>query len=410
MEKGKPFLYDYQMEAVEKLRNGNILCGSVGSGKSRTGLFYYFKENGGWIDENGYIPMKNPQDLYIITTAKKRDSCEWLRELANFRMTDDPEIAYYDHKVVVDSWNNIGKYTDVKGAFFLLDEQRIVGNGAWVKSFLKIARWNNWILLTATPGDTYSDYLPVFLANGFFKNRTEFNHEHVVYSRFTKYPKIDRYINTRRLDRLRDIVLVKMNYQHDINTHHEDIYCSYNIPMYKDVGRLRWDPFENKPIEQAAGLCLAWRRIVNSDESRQMRLLEILETHPKAIIFYNFNYELDILRSLIYPEGTEIAEWNGQKHQPVPNGPKWVYLVQYNAGAEGWECTKTDTIIFYSQNYSYKTMTQAAGRIDRMNTPFTDLYYYHLKSRSGIDLAISRALSQKKDFNETRYVNRKEKK
>ena len=237
------------MEAVEKLKNGNILCGSVGSGKSRTGLFYYFKENGGWIDENGYIPMKNPQDLYIITTAKKRDSCEWLRELANFHITDDPEIAYYDHKVVVDSWNNIGKYTDVKGAFFLLDEQRIVGNGAWVKSFLKIARWNNWILLTATPGDTYSDYLPVFLANGFFKNRTEFNHEHVVYSRFTKYPKIDRYINTRRLDRLRDLVLVKMNYQHDINTHHEDVYCSYNIPMYKDVGRLRWDPFENKPIE-----------------------------------------------------------------------------------------------------------------------------------------------------------------
>lgn len=404
MEKGKPFLYDYQMEAVEKLRNGNILCGSVGSGKSRTGLFYYFKENGGWIDENGYIPMKNPQDLYIITTAKKRDSCEWLRELANFRMTDNPEIAYYDHKVVVDSWNNIGKYTDVKGAFFLLDEQRIVGNGAWVKSFLKIARGNDWILLSATPGDTWSDYIPVFIANGFYKNKSEFLREHVVYSRFSKYPKIDRYLNTGRLVRLRDRILVDMDFTRHTIPHHEDVYCRYDISKYKDAIKTRWDPYKNEPIQQASGLCYILRRVVNEDESRQQALLEIFEQHPKMIVFYNFDYELDILKGIYYGNNCEIAEWNGHAHNPIPQSERWVYLVQYTAGCEGWNCVKTDTIVFYSQNYSYKVMEQASGRIDRLNTPFRDLYYYHLKSRSGIDLAISKALKEKKQFNERKFV------
>ena len=405
--KRKPFLRDYQMEAVQKLQNGNILCGSVGSGKSRTGIFYYFKENGGWIDEKGYVPMKNPQDLYIITTAKKRNSLEWNGELANFIMTthqEDDEL--YSNKVVVDSWNNIRKYKDVEGAFFLLDEQRLVGNGAWVKSFLQIAKSNKWILLTATPGDTYMDYVPVFLANGFFKNRTEFLREHVVYSRFTKYPKVDRYINTQRLDRLRRKILVQMNYKHQINTHHEDIYCDFDIRLYKDVGRNRWNPYEDKPIKNASELCYVWRKIVNSDQSRQVKLLELLEEHDRVIVFYNYNYELDILRNMHYGDDVEVAEYNGQKHQPLPSGNKWVYLCQYNAAAEGWECTTTNVVIFFSQNYSYKMMTQAAGRVDRMNTPYINLFYYHLKSRSSIDLAISRALKNKKNFNEMRFVGK----
>ncbi len=402
--KGHPFLYNYQMEAVQKLQNGNILVGSVGSGKSRSGLFYYFKENGGWIDENGYVPMKNPQDLYIITTAKKRDSQEWSGEIARYLMSTNPEDNYYNNKIVIDSWNNIQKYKDVVGGFFLLDEQRIVGSGAWVKSFLKIAKSNNWILLTATPADTYSDLLPVFLANGFFKNKSEFNREHVVYARYTKYPKIERYINTTRLDRLKSRVIVQMNYKHQIKVHSEDVYCSYDIQMYKDVMRKRWDPYRNAPIEQASGLCLVLRKVVNSDESRQVKLLELLEDIPRAIIFYNFDYEREILLNLGYAEGVKVAEWTGHAHQPVPDSEKWVYICQYNSAAEGWECTKTNVVIFYSQSYSYKTMTQAAGRVDRLNTPYDELRYYYFKSRSGIDLAISRSLSEKKNFNEGKWV------
>lgn len=397
-------LYGYQLDAVKRMKNGCILCGGVGSGKSRTSLAYYYKEQGGRLGTDRYVDMQNPRDLYIITTARKRDTKEWEGELVPFLLTTNPDVAYYKNRVVVDSWNNIGKYKDVYGAFFIFDEQRVVGSGAWVKAFLNIARKNKWILLSATPGDTWSDYIPVFVANGFYKNKTEFMREHIVYSRFTKYPKIDHFINTGKLIRHRNDILVTMDFNRPTVSHHEDVFCSYDISKYKETSKTRWDPFKNEPIVNAAGLCYVWRKIVNTDESRQVALLELFEKHPKMIVFYNFNYELDILREVFGNLECKVGEWNGQLHQPVPTGKSWVYLVQYTAGAEGWNCITTDTIVFYSQNYSYKVMQQAAGRIDRLNTKFIDLYYYHLKSRSGIDLAISRALSQKRNFNEGKYA------
>lgn len=403
----KPFLYDYQSEAVNNMRNGCILNGGVGSGKSRTALFYYFKEQGGFIDEYGYKPMKNkPKNLYIITTARKRDTLEWEGELVYFLLSTDPKKNGKNHnvKIVIDSWNNIKKYSEVKDAFFIFDEQRVVGYGAWTKAFLKISKSNNWILLSATPGDTWTDYIPVFIANGFYRNKTEFCREHIVYSRFSKYPKIDRYINTGRLIRLRNKILIDMDFKRKTIAHHEDVYVRYDTTKYKDVIRTRWDIYKNEPIQQASGLCYVLRRIVNESEYRIVALLELLEKTPRAIIFYNFDYELDMLMNLGLSEEIEIAQWNGHKHQPVPDTDKWIYLVQYTAGCEGWNCIKTDTIIFFSQNYSYKVMAQASGRIDRLNTPYTDLYYYHLKSRSGIDLAISKALNEKKTFNETRWA------
>lgn len=403
--KAKPFLYDFQMEAVKRAFVGSVFNGQVGSGKSRTGLFFYFQSQSGWIDENGYTPMKNPKDLYIITTAMKRDKHEWEGELIPFKMYPKPELNHYDNQIIIDSWNNIKKYTDVKDAWFIFDEQRVVGSGAWVKSFLKIAKNNDWVMLSATPGDQWLDYVPLFIANGFYKNRTEFIREHVKYDPYCKnFPKIAGYYNTGRLIRLRDKILIDMDFKRPTVQHHEDVYCSYNIPKYKDTIRNRWDPYKEEPIQQASSLCYVLRRIVNSDESRQVKLLELLEDHPKAIIFYNFDYEREILLNLGYDPGTEIAEWSGHAHQPIPTSDKWVYLTQYTAGCEGWNTVTTDTIIFYSQNYSYKVMTQAAGRIDRMNTKFVDLHYYHLCSRSGIDLAISKAVKEKKIFNETRWA------
>ena len=401
----KPFLFPYQMEAVKKMRNGCILNGGVGSGKSRTGLYYYFKEQGGSIDPD-YIPMHEPKDLYIITTAMKRDTYEWLKELENYKMSVDPSRSQYKNKVVVDSWQVITKYENVENAFFIFDEDRVTGFGVWVKAFLKIAKKNDWIILSATPGDTWEQYIPVFIANGFYKNKTEFAREHIIYSRFTKYPKIDRYVNTGRLIRLRNRILIDMDFDRKTEAHHEDIFCKYDAFKYKEVTKTRWDPYKNEPIQQASGLCYILRRIVNEDESRQKALLDLYKDHPRMIIFYNFDYELEILKNLDYGEDVEIGEWNGHKHQPVPFNRKWVYLVQYTAGCEGWNCIETDTMVFYSQNYSYKVMAQASGRIDRLNTSYKDLYYYHLKSRSGIDLAIARALNEKKTFNETRWVGR----
>ena len=396
-------LYDYQIKAIKQMKNGCILCGGVGSGKSRTSLAYYFTEQGGKLDP--YSPMRKPKDLYIITTARKRDTLEWEGELSTFLLsTDIKKNKTAGNIIKVDSWNNIKKYSDISGAFFIFDEQRVVGSGEWVKAFLKIARGNNWILLSATPGDTWTDYLPVFLANGFYKNKSEFVREHIIYSRFSKYPKIDRYIGLNRLQRLRESILVDMDFKRKTNSHHEDVFVKYNISKYKEAIRSRWDPYKKEPIQQASGLCYVLRRIVNEDPSRQVALLELFEKHPRVIIFYNFDYELDILKSIYFGDGVEVAEWNGHKHQPVPETKSWVYLVQYTAGAEGWNCIKTDTIIFFSQNYSYKIMEQSSGRIDRLNTPYENLYYYHLKTRSGIDLAISRALRDKKKFNERKFT------
>jgi hypothetical protein len=397
-------LRDYQIEALTEMKNGCILNGGVGSGKSLTSLAYYYLQNGGdcsFLEGGEYVYMENrPMDLYIITTARKRDTLEWEGEMVPFLLRSD----VYTNKIVVDSWNNIQKYKDVTNSFFIFDEQRVVGSGAWVKAFLKIAKSNEWILLSATPGDTWSDYIPVFVANGFYKNKTEFLREHAVFARFSKFPKIEKYIGTNKLLRLRNQILIDMNFQRETIAHHEDISVEYDIPTYKDVMKRRWDIWKDEPIVNAGGLCYALRKIVNTHESRTNKLLDIFKKHPKMIVFYNFDYELDILKKLDYGKGVKVAEWNGHKHEPTPTTKKWVYLVQYTAGAEGWNCITTDTMVFFSQNYSYKIMHQSAGRIDRMNTPFKDLYYYHLKTRSSIDIAIARALKEKRKFNENRFA------
>lgn len=399
----QPFLRDYQEEAVKNMRNGCILNGGVGSGKSRTGLYYYFKEQGGHIDPD-YHPMKNPRDLYIITTARKRDTLEWEGELVPYHLSPHEDANGYSNKVVIDSWNNIKKYEKVVGAFFIFDEDRIVGSGTWVKAFLQIAKKNRWIVLSATPGDTWIEYWAIFVANGFYKNKTDFTNQHAVWARYTSFPKIDRYINTKVLEKYKHDILVEMHFDRETIPHHETIRCNYDKETYKMLFKDRWDPYENLPIDSASQLCYLARKVVNSDPSRSVALLELLDDHPKVIIFYNYNYELDILRNLGYIPGTIIHEWNGQKHELIPEGDRWVYLVQYNAGCEGWNCIVTDTIIFYSQTYSYKVYTQACGRIDRLNTPFRDLYYYNFKSNAGIDLAIGKALAEKKKFNEKKWV------
>ena len=379
-------LYPHQMEAVAKMHNGCILVGGVGTGKSRTALAYY---------ETGVCSLLGRPPLYIITTARKRDTKDWEKECEPFGL-----------EPVVDSWNNIQKYAEVHGGFFIFDEQRVVGKGVWVKTFIKISRSNQWILLSATPGDTWMDYVPVFIANGFYRNRTEFVRNHVIYSRFSKFPKVDRYVNVGQLMHHRRDIVVNMPYAKKTVPHDEWISVPFDKELVKLVISTRYDPYKDIPIQDAGGLCYVLRRAVNSDERRIEAVEKLLEAHPRAVIFYNFNYELDMLRAMAEKNGITCREWNGHVHEPLPDGDRWIYLVQYAAGAEGWNCTQTDTMIFYSLNYSYKCMTQSAGRIDRLNTPFTDLYYYHLYSKAGIDLAIRRAVNEKRDFNVSMFANR----
>lgn len=440
-------LREHQKKAVGQLENGKILWGGVGSGKTLTACAYYMEKEA-------------PRDIYVITTAKKRDDRDWETEFAQFGVGTE-KGATVAGVLTVDSWNNIMKYSNVYGAFFIFDEQRLVGSGRWVKAFLKIAKRNHWILLSATPGDTWLDYVPVFVANGFYKNRTEFMREHVVFVPHVAFPKVQRYTSVGRLVRLRNKLLVEMPYDRHTVRHPKIVDVPYDKSTFDKVLKERWNVYEDRPIKDVAELFRVMRRVVNSDPSRLEEIKKLLKTHPRLIIFYSFDYELEILRTLADPESQtwrtpkpastmssspssrktsnsssnapaaiqtspnsrsgsgrttnttknttsgstfQVAEYNGHKHQDIPETDSWVYLVQYTAGAEGWNCTDTDATIFYSLQYSYKTFEQAHGRIDRMSTTFTDLFYYVFKSSSIVDRAIFGSLAHKKDFNEKRFA------
>lgn len=378
-------LRPHQATALRKLENGDILWGGVGSGKSRVACEYYME-------------YEHPRPVVVITTAKKRDSLDWDKEFAQFGI----QRELYGQEgtltpLIVDSWNNISKYEDLVDCFFIFDEQRLVGSGAWVKSYLKIVKLNTWIMLTATPGDTWLDYIPVFIANGFYRNRTEFKQEHVVYAPYSRYPKVERFLNQKKLERFRAQILVHMPYQKVTIRHTMIENVSHDEELLQRVIKERWHIYKDRPIRDVAELYSVMRRVVNSDASRLKRVKRLLKKHPKLILFYNFDYELEALRTL--ESVTPIAEWNGHNHENIPDTDEWLYLVQYVAGAEAWECVETDAICFYSLTYSYKNWEQAHGRIDRMNTEFVDLYYYVFRSRSWIDSAIWRSLKAKKSFN-----------
>lgn len=430
-------LQPHQQKAVDQLSDGKVLYGGVGSGKTHTALAYYMKHHA-------------DKDLYVITTARKRDELDWQKTAAQFGIGKaDGTVAGV---LTVDSWNNIAKYKEVRGCFFIFDEQRLVGKGTWVKVFLALAKRNRWILLSGTPGDTWMDFAPVFIANGFYKNRTDFVRRHVVYNQFTKFPSIDRYVDTGILTRRRREILVHMPYTRRTTRHVSTVGVGYDHDLFERVRKQRWNVYEDKPLKDVGELCRVARKLVNSDESRLENLLELWEKHPRLIVFYNFDYELEMIRGLIgelqqrhisetassiergkldhfntatsstltgrgtfweklgsssgaairtdAAESFEYAEWNGHKHEAVPEGDRWLYLVQYTAGSEAWNCVTTDAMVFFSLTYSYKVFEQCQGRIDRMNTKYKDLYYYVFRSNTFIDQAVWKALSSKKNFSE----------
>lgn len=396
-------LREHQRTAVDKMSNGSVLAGGVGTGKTLTSLAYFVESVCGG-DLNRDKPVKRAVKLIVITTAKKRDDLDWEKEGLAFGVMRDAENSYTRADMVVDSWNNIGKYVDEVNAFFIFDEQRIVGNGKWVKSFYKIAKVNQWILLSATPADTWIDYIPLFVAHGFYRNRTDFVEQHVVWSFHGKYRKIRGFHGVRHLATLRDRILVEMPYERHTVRHILETDVLFDLDLFDRVWKRRWNVFTDEPLIDVAEMHRVGRRVVNEDSSRLDKIVELHSKHPRLIVFYNFDYELERLRTLPQFIDAEVAEWNGHKHEEVPKSKSWVYLVQYQAGAEGWNCVTTDAIVFYSLTYSHKVFEQAQGRIDRLNTPFVDLYYYVLMSKAKIDKIIWRSVKQKKNFHEGRNI------
>lgn len=398
-----------QIQAVRQLQNGSILAGGVGSGKTLTSLAWYltsvcnvasFKEGGSLIKKK----VNGSPTLYVITTAKKRDSLEWEEEAARLGLSTDPACSFTGSSIVVDSWNNIGKYSDREHAVFFFDEQRASGSGRWVKEFLKITKKNTWLLLSATPGDVWMDYLPVFMAHGFFRTRTEFMEDHVIFDRFAKYPKVKRYIGEAKLQRLRRSILVEMPVARHTTRDRKTVYCGYDKDLYKWVVNNRMDPWTEEPLRDAGGVCRILRKVVSDNDWRSAEAKRILSSHERVIVFYNYNYELDRILAVAESLGVPTAQWNGHRHDAIPRGDRWIYICQYTSAAEGWNCTSTDTVLFWSLNYSWRVTEQCEGRIDRINTPYSRLRYYFLESKSSIDEAVRRSLNSKKVFNERAFV------
>lgn len=377
-------LMDHQKDVVRFLSNGKVLYGGVGAGKSITALAYYMQKERG-------------KDIYVITTAKKRDSLDWEREAVRYGISTERDCSIAG-RITIDSWNNIGRYRDVQDQFFIFDEQRLIGTGVWVKAFLKIAAKNNWILLTATPGDTWLDYAPIFIANGYYENITDFRRQHVIYAPYIKFPVVSRYIGVEKLERLRNRILIEMPYASNKERFINTMEVGYDRELWDRVVKTRWNVYENRPIRDVGELFRLMRKIVNSDPSRLEMVRELMKIHPKLIIFYNFNYELDILRGLA--NEIEVAEWNGHKKENIPISDRWVYLVQYSSGSESWNCIETNAMILFSLTYSYKRYVQSMGRIDRLDSPWEQLYIYLLVSDSVIDRAVKKALDEKRSFNE----------
>lgn len=398
-----------QIQAVRQLQNGSILAGGVGSGKTLTSLAWYLTSvcNAASFKKRGSLAkkkVKGSPTLYVITTAKKRDSLEWEEEAARLGLSTDPACSFTGSSIVVDSWNNIGKYSDREHAVFFFDEQRASGSGRWVKEFLKITRKNTWLLLSATPGDVWMDYLPVFMAHGFFRTRTEFMEDHVIFDRFAKYPKVKRYIGEAKLQRLRRSILVEMPVERHTTRERETVYCDYDRDLYKWVVKNRMDPWTEEPLRDAGGVCRILRKVVSDNDWRSEQAKRILSSNERVIVFYNYNYELDRILAVAESLGLPTAQWNGHRHDAIPAEPRWVYICQYTSAAEGWNCTSTDTVLFWSLNYSWRVTEQCEGRIDRLNTPYSRLKYYFLESHSSIDEAVRRSLSSKKVFNERAFV------
>ena len=382
-------LSEHQKEAVKKLGNGKILVGGVGTGKSRVAVGYYMS-----------LPEPRP-DVYVFTTAKKRDDLDWDGEFAAVGVGKKVSVSGL---LTVDSWNNIGKYKEINNAFIICDEQRLVGSGAWARAFIGMARSNRWIMLSATPGDTWLDYIPVFIANGFYKNRTQFKLEHVVYSSWSKFPKVERYLGEQKLIRLRDEICVEMPYTRSTTRRFIFFDCEYDDTTYQTILKKRWNPFRDAPVRSLGELFYSLRRVCNSDESRLKGLLRVLKEHPRAIVFYCHTHELLKLKEGLDAARIPYSEWNGRIHQDILDGDRWVYLVQYTAGAEGWNCITTDTMVFYSLQYSYKLFEQAQGRIDRLNTTYEILNYYIFRSKASIDRAIWASLEGKRTFQERQFA------
>lgn len=377
-------LDEKQEKALAELKpSGSILVGATGSGKSIVGLEWYRRK-------------RSTLPLLVITTAKKKDSNEWIEEAAKLDI----------HNIEVVSWNTIQKYVSINNHVVIFDEHRAIGYGEWAKSFIAIAKNNDWIILTATPGDDWMDFAAVFIAEGFYRNRTAFLNAHVEWNPWVRYPKVLKWHNVWQLIEYRNLITTTLDYQRSALLHTFNIVTEYDKEAYTRALKTRWNPFNDEPIRNAAELCYCLRRISNETTSKLDILGEIFDAKKKLILFYNFKYELEMIRTWCSKNEILLREWNGEKHQDLPNGKSWIYAVQFIAGSEAWNCTSTDTLVFFSQNYSYRLMAQAAGRIDRRNTPYEHLYYYRLFTNSTIDNAINEALERKGKFNERLFYEK----
>lgn len=143
----------------------------------------------------------------------------------------------------------------------------------------------------------------------------------------------------------------------------------------------------------------ASRQLCNSKDKQQAFIDLINSINDRVVVFYNFDSELDTLKTLV--KDRPIAEVNGHTNteQIYHDNDNCVLFVQYQAGARGLNLQDGNKIIYYSLTLSSDLFEQSKKRIHRIGTKYP-CFYWILQTKDSVEESIYKSLNRQEDYNE----------